>query len=208
MNVISFFMMLVLIPFFSFYFMRDYARIVAWLRDQIPPRHKDFVVNLFREIDDVLSHFIRGQMGVCLVMGTLYAVSLRLWGVEKGIAIGVITGILNIIPYVGLATGLVLSLSLSLLEFHGWVPVVGCLVTYSALPLLDNFFVTPRILGQSVGMNPVIIIVSLLVGGQLLGLVGLLIAVPAAAIIRVVGRMALESYRKSAIYQGDETSEK
>ena len=83
------------------------------------------------------------------------------------------------------------------------MPVAGCLVTYTALPLIDNFLVTPRILGKSVGMNPVVIIVSLLVGGQLLGLVGLLIAVPAAAVIRVIGRQVIESYRHSGLYQGE-----
>jgi predicted PurR-regulated permease PerM len=202
LGVISIAMIMILIPFFSFYFMRDYSKIVGWFARLVPPRHLDHVSSLFRDIDNALSHFIRGQLTVCTIMAALYGVALTAFGVDKGAGIGVLTGVLNFVPYVGLTTGLALSFSLSLLNFQGWLPVLGCAITYTALPLLDNFFITPRILGRSVGMNPVIIVIALLVGGQLLGLVGLLVAVPAAAIVRVLGRAAIDSYLKSHIYQG------
>jgi predicted PurR-regulated permease PerM len=206
LGIISLAMMLVLIPFFSFYFMRDYSRIVAWFARLIPPRHFEPVAVLMREIDKVLSHFIRGQLTVCLVMSILYGTSLTLFDVEKGAGIGLLTGMLNFIPYVGLITGLILSLLLSVVNYHGPIAVAGCLATYTLLPIMDNFFITPRILGKSVGINPVFIVVALLAGGELLGLIGLLIAVPTAAVIRVVGRTAIESYLKSHVYKDDSTA--
>ncbi|MFA6033326.1 MAG: AI-2E family transporter [Myxococcota bacterium] len=197
MGVISLALMLLLVPFFLFYFMRDYSRIIKWFAELIPLRMRDKVIPVMKELDNVLSHFIRGQLTVCAILAVLYSVILTIIGVQKGVGIGVMTGLFNIIPYGGIVVGLTLSLSFSLLNFHGWGIVIGCLVTYTVLPLVDNFFITPRVIGKSVGMNPVIIVVALLVGGQLLGVLGLLIAIPSAAVIRTLGHLALEAYRKS-----------
>jgi len=206
MGVISLVVGVILIPFFSYYFMRDYSKIVGWFERLIPPRYRSGIGALMSDIDDVLSQFIRGQLLVCLVMSVLYGTALTIIGVPKGAGIGILTGILNIVPYVGLFTGFILSVSSSMLHFDGWMPVFGSVITFSILPMVDNFFVTPRILGRSVGMNPVIIVIALLTGASLFGIMGLLIAVPTAAVIRVIGTSALEAYFKSDVYTSNEKS--
>jgi predicted PurR-regulated permease PerM len=135
-------------------------------------------------------------------MGLLYATSLTLFGVQNGFGIGMLAGLLNVVPYVGIATGFILSVSFSFLVFTSWTPLIGSVITFTALPMVDNFFVTPRILGKSVGMNPVLVVVSLLVGGKLLGILGMIIAVPAAAILKVLIKEALAFYHSSELYLG------
>ena len=201
-GVISFVLVLVLIPFFSYYMMLDYSKIITTVYGLIPQRYMKDAEKLSKELDYVMSHYIRGQLTVCIVMGLLYATSLMLFHVENGFGIGILAGLLNVVPYGGIIVGVILSVSFSFLNFTTWTPVIGSLITFTVLPMFDNFFVTPKILGKSVGMNPVFIVVALLVGGNLLGIFGLIIAVPAAAIIRVLLKIGLEYYHSSEAYKG------
>lgn len=191
---------LILIPLIAYYFIVYYYEVIKWIDSMIPIKFKKIIDEIFLEIDDAMSMFFRGQITVCIVMATIYSIALFVAKVPNPIAIGVITGTLNFIPYAGLVVGLTLSLLLSLIYGTGLYPVIGSIIVYSAIPLIDQFFITPRIMGTSIGLKPIFIILALLIGGTLMGFIGILIAVPSAAIIKVLAGIFIEKYKQSSLY--------
>jgi len=191
---------LILIPLIAYYFIVYYHTVIKWIDSMIPLKFKSLIDEIFIEIDSTMSMFFRGQITVCAVMAIIYSVALLVAKVPNPVAIGVITGVLNFIPYAGLITGFSLSLLLSLINGHGLFPIVGSMIIYSAIPLIDQFFITPRIMGSSIGLKPIFIILALLIGGTLMGFIGILIAVPSAAIVKVLAKIFIEKYKQSSLY--------
>ncbi len=191
---------LILIPLIAYYMIVYYYEVIRWIDSMIPLKFKGLIDDLFKEIDATMSMFFRGQITVCTVMSIVYSVALIVAKVPNPVAIGVITGALNFIPYAGLVTGLTLSLLLAIISGNGFYPVIGAILIYIIIPLIDQFFITPRIMGSSIGLKPIFIILALLIGGTLMGFIGILIAVPSAAIIKVLLGIFIEKYKQSSLY--------
>ena len=192
----------VIVIVFAFYLLRSHDEIADRLLDLTPVRFRDSALLVARAVDEALAGFIRGQVSVCILMAALYATALSLFGVKGGAVIGLVTGIFNFVPYLGLATGLSLSLLSVGLDYSGPAQVIEVLATFAALPLLDATIITPNVVGNRVGLNPFVVIVSMLVGVELLGFVGLLLAVPTAAVLRALVRFWIQAYRDSQFYRG------
>lgn len=191
-----------LIPIFTFYFLRDFDTIKLEPLEYVPPRHRETVVRLFSEIDITLASFVRGQLTVCLILGVLYGLGFAISGVPLGLLIGLLAGILAFIPYFGAIFGVSVSLILILLDWQGFGPLIGLGCTFGIVQTLDSVLITPKIVGGKVGLSPVAVIISLLVGGKLLGFAGVLVAVPAAAVLNILRRHLKEHYQQTAFYKG------
>lgn len=196
----------VIVIVFTFYLSRSYHEILKGALGLIPERHRSRVTLAAGAVDEALAGFIRGQVIVCVIMAAVYSIGLSIIGVQGGAVIGMLAGLLNFVPYLGTLTGLVLSLLSAALDYGGPGSVVAVLALFVAGPLLDATLVTPNVLGQRVGLNPFLVIVALLAGAELLGFLGLLLAVPTAAVLRGLVRVWLPVYRASRFYQGDPVS--
>ena len=151
-------------------------------------------------MNDIISGFVRGQATVCLCLGVFYAVGLTLCGLDLGLLIGLGIGVLSFIPYVGSITGFVLSLLIAFAQFNTITPIVAVVSLFIIGQILEGNFLTPKLVGDSVGLHPVWVMFALLAGGVLLGFLGLLIAVPLAAVIGVLLRYFIAKYKKSSVY--------
>jgi predicted PurR-regulated permease PerM len=150
-----------------------------------------------------VSAVVRGQLAVCVVLGTYYAVALALTGLHFGVLIGIVSGLISFIPYVGSMTGLILAVGVAIAQFFPqWTWIVIVLGIFLAGQVLEGYVLQPMLIGQSVGIHPVWLMFAILAFGYLLGFVGLLVAVPLAATVSVVARFALGRYRESAFYTG------
>jgi predicted PurR-regulated permease PerM len=197
-NVVS---LIVVTPVVAFYILLDWDQMVAECDKLIPPRHREDVRALVRDIDRALAGFLRGQSLVCLFLGVWYAVGLSLIGLNFGFLIGVSAGLLSFIPYVGSLTAFVLSIIVALVQ--GWpdwrLPAEAIAVVSTGL-FLDGNVLSPRLVGASVGLHPVWLMFALFAFGSLFGFAGLIVAVPVAAAAGVVLRFIARRYRRSAIY--------
>ncbi|MDY0060280.1 MAG: AI-2E family transporter [Myxococcota bacterium] len=202
---------LVLVPIFAVYLLYDFDNIIRWIRDQLPRRYEPAITAAVQEIDRAVAGFFRGQLTVCLILGTLYSIGYSIVGLDLAIVIGLGTGLLAIVPYAGSFTGFLTALTFSFIALAsgtgtGW-QVFGVILVFALVQTMDALFITPRVLGHSVDLSPVFILIALMVGGSLLGILGVLIAVPAAASVRVLGRMLLRWYRSTRFYQEGFVSE-
>jgi len=204
--LVSLFSLVVVTPVVAFYLMYDWHRIIRSVDDAIPLNQRDTVRELARQIDAAIAGFVRGQSAVCVILGSFYAAALTVSGLNFGLLIGLISGLITFIPYVGSMTGLVLALGVAVAQF--W-PEYASILTVLGIFLVGQFFegnlLSPKLVGESVGLHPVWVIFALLAFGYLFGFVGLLVAVPMAATIGVLARFALHRYRQSALYTGAET---
>lgn len=189
-----------LVPFFSYYCLRDFDRFVERLPNLIPVARRDSVVDAFREIDATLASWVRGQLLVMAIQGTLYSIGLVALGVPLGVVIGIFSGAMCFIPYIGMALGLCLAILQCLLEYQGAWQLGAVLALYAGVQVLDGLAISPRILGGRLGLSPLAVITAVMVGGNVAGFVGVLLAVPAAACIMVVFRRGLYAYRHSDFY--------
>jgi len=194
---------LVLIPFFTFFLLRDFDKMADVIQNLIPHRHQEWARKTWTEIDETLSGWIRGQLLVMLVLGTLYSTGYVLVGIPLGLVIGMVTGLMAFIPYLGAALGFAMALTMAFLDWQGWTHVLGVAGVFATVQTLDGLFITPNILGYETGLSPAVVVLALLVFGKLFGPVGVLLAVPVAGIIHVLLRRSLESYRASAFFNGD-----
>lgn len=201
--IINFFSLILITPVVAFYLMYDWHKIVTRFDDLLPRAH----IQTFREqihiIDQTLSGFIRGQLNVCLLLGGYYAIGLSLVGLKFGIIIGLVTGLLVIIPYVGAFFGLAVGLGVALFQFDTTQSVLMVLAVFATGQIIESNFITPKLVGNKVGLHPVWIIFGMLSGAALFGFVGVLIAVPVTAVIGVVIRFATKKYLQSSYYQGE-----
>lgn len=202
MAIVNFLSLILLTPVVAFYLLRDWDRIVAKLHSFLPRQHEKTIREQLALIDQTLSGFIRGQMNVCAMLGAFYALGLSMIGLKFGILIGLLTGFLTIIPYAGLAFGMVLGLGVALFQFDDMSQVGAVLAVFVVGQIIEGNFITPKLVGEKVGLHPVWIIFGMLVGAALFGFVGVLIAVPSAAVLGVLIRFSLGQYLQSSYYHG------
>jgi predicted PurR-regulated permease PerM len=191
-----------IIPVYLFYLLADLPRLKAFLESFIPERYRDAYNAKLSEVDRVLAGFIRGQLSVCAILAVLYSIGLYLIGIDLAIAIGTLAGFAFIIPYVGTIIGIVLSLVMALLKFHDILHPLLCLGWFGLVQSLEGMVITPRVVGNTVGLHPLVTLVVLLIGGQLFGLMGMLLAVPVAAVLRVFLISLAGWFRNSEFYRG------
>lgn len=189
-------------PVVAFYLMRDWDRIVATMDLWLPRDHAPVIRKLMHEIDGRLAGFLRGQALVCVLLGVFYAVGLTLVGLHYGLIIGLATGIVSFVPYIGMLLGAGIGLAVAFFQYESWLGIGLVLAIFLAGQFLEGNFVSPILVGDRVGLHPVWLMLAVLAGGALLGFVGVLIAVPAAAAIAVLLRYAIERYLESPLYRG------
>ncbi|MGM0576513.1 MAG: AI-2E family transporter [Myxococcota bacterium] len=200
-SVVAFVLALTLIPVFAFYLLRDFDDIVARLDGLVPVHLRPAVRARFREIDEVISAFVRGQMLVALVLAVLYAVGLTLVGLPLALVVALVAGVGNLIPYVGTTIGVILATLMALLDWQGWLHLLGVYGVFAVVQFLEGWFITPRVVGESVGLSPLTVIVAILVFGELFGFIGVLIAVPVTAVLLILLRATVDEYRASDFFQ-------
>lgn len=199
--IIGWLINLLLIPVVLFYLLRDWNRIVKKI-DEIIPRHGHrHIVNIVKEIDRVLAEFLRGQLSVMLLMSIYYTLGLWLVGLEFALPIGIITGTLVFIPYLGTVIGLILATAMAFIQFPNIASVAPVWIVLVIGQLLEGLLVTPWLVGDRIGLHPVAVIFALLAFGQLFGFVGVLLALPASAALLVGLRHLNASYKQSSFYQ-------
>lgn len=190
-----------LLPVFVFYLLRDWARLIRAVEALVPPGSRTRVRRVAQEVDRRLSAFVRGQITVSAIMAGLYSVGLLVVGIDLAIPVGVLSGVLFVVPYLGTAVGLVLGTVLALLKFGiGW-PLLGVVAVFLVVQAIEGYLLTPRIVGDQVGLHPLVVMIALIVGGSLLGIWGMLLAIPLTAVLSVFGGEWLELYRASSLYR-------
>lgn len=191
---------LFIIPVAMFYLLRDFDGINEKIVNLVPPRIRDQFVDTFKEIDRVLSRFVRGQLMVATLMAGLYSVGLFACGTPMSLLVGLLAGYANLVPYLGLVFGFVPAAVLTYLQFQEWGPVLGVVAVFGVVQMLESMVITPRVVGDQVGLHPVVIMLAVLVGAELFGLLGVFLAVPVAAVINVLMRRGIGWYKKSPAY--------
>ncbi len=197
-NILS---LLLITPVVAFYMLRDWPSLIHHIDELIPKSAKKDVRSQARAVDEIISSFIRGQTSVCLLLGSFYALGLSIIGLDLGLLVGLIAGIISFIPYVGSITGFILSLALAVAQFNSISPIIAVVMVFVTGQFLEGNFLTPKLVGDSVRLHPLWIMFALLAGGVLLGFLGLMIAVPLAAVIGVLTRYAITRYKQSSIYK-------
>lgn len=185
---------LFLIPILTFYLLRDWDSIVARIGALVPSRQRDTVFRLARETDEVLSAFLRGQILVMISLGIIYSAGLSLIGLRFAIAIGVIAGLVSFVPYLGFVFGILLAGLTVALEPDPLWRLVGVVATFSIAQMIEGTFLTPKLVGDRIGLHPVLVIFAVAAGGQLFGFFGILLALPMAAVLSVLLRFAYRNY--------------
>ncbi len=198
--VVNLLSLLVVTPVVSFYLLRDWDRMVARIDTWLPRASADTIRAQMREADRTLSGFARGQALVCLILAALYGVGLSVVGLKSGFVVGVIIGAITFIPYVGTIGGAILSVGLAMLQFPDWISVAEVAGVFAIGHAIEGNLLQPLLVGDRVGLHPVWVIFALLAGGSLFGFIGLLLAIPVAAVIGVIVRYALSQYLAGPLY--------
>ena len=185
----------------AFYLLMDWPAIVARVVALVPKRWAALLARLTGECDQVLGQYLRGQLAVMLALAVYYSVALWIAGFDVALPVGVLTGLLVVIPYLGFVLGLILALAAAVLQFAGFTGLIWVAVIYGVGQMLESFFLTPRWVGASLGLHPAAVIFALMAFGQLLGCAGVLLALPLAAVVVVVGKAALAHYHASDWYK-------
>ena len=202
-SLINVLVLLVIVPVVSVYLLLDWDNMVAKIDTLLPRDHAPTVRRLAADIDDTLASFIRGMGTVCLVLGTYYAIALMVVGLQFGLVVGFIAGLVTFIPYLGALVGGALAIGLALFQFWGdWVSIGLVAGIFVIGQVIEGNVLTPKLVGSSVGLHPVWLILALSVFGALFGFVGMLVAVPVAAALGVIARFAVEKYKSSLLYTG------
>ena len=196
---------LLVIPILAYYLLVRFDDLVETMGRWVPPRHRPYVFERVRMIDRLVAGFLRGQVLVAATLGVLYAVGFAVIGIDLAIGVGMLAGVMALVPYLGNVVALGSAAILCILKFGIDGHLLAVIGWYVVVQNLEGFVLTPRIVGSSVGLHPAAVIVALLIGGDLFGFLGLLIAVPVAAVVKVFVGEAMVAYRTSALYLGDTT---
>lgn len=205
-SLINVVMLFVIVPVVAFYLLYDWDNMVGDIDDLLPRDHAPIIRRLAGEIDATLASFIRGMGTVCLILGTYYAIALMLVGLQFGLVVGAVAGLITFIPYVGALVGGLLAIGLAFFQFWGdWLSIGLVAGIFVIGQVIEGNVLTPKLVGDSVGLHPVWLIFALSVFGSLFGFVGMLVAVPVAAAIGVLMRFVLSQYKDSRLYRGLES---
>ncbi len=198
---------LLLIPVVTFYLLRDWDILVHNVHDLIPRSLEPTVVSLAREIDAVLAEFLRGQLTVMAALATMYVIGLWAVGLELAFIVGVLAGVVSFVPYLGVIVGVIVAGLAALVQFHDVIHIVGVVAVFGVGQLLEGMVLSPLLVGDRIGLHPVAVIFAVMAGGQLFGFIGVLLALPVAAVIVVLLRHSKTEYQKSEIYGSNPPSE-
>ncbi len=186
---------LILVPIFTFFLLKDFPEIRKTIKEYLPFKYRSQIIDIIREIDAVLGQYLRGQLLICFVIGVYYTTGFILIGVPFGYLLGIMIGLVNFVPYLGIFVGVIPALLLTFLEYGTFSKILLIALLYIAQQIWDGMFFTPKILGDKVGLHPVVILLSLMIFGKLFGIFGILVAVPVAAVSKVFIKRILKSYK-------------
>lgn len=197
----------VLVPVFTFYYLRDFDELKKLPLHVIPPRYHEIVIDRAGAMDRVVGEWLRGQIEVALALAALYAIGYSLIGLKLGVAIGLVAGLLSVVPYLGGGIGLGLAILMALIH-GGTQQLVGSVIVYAVIQAAEQYVITPKLVGDKVGMSPVSVMVVLLVGGSLFGFLGVLIAIPAAAAGSVILKDVVDHYRQTPFFRQERDADR
>ena len=201
LNLVLGILHVIVIPIFTFYLLLDIDKITAKIKEGIPPRFKETILARAREIDAALSNFVRGQVWVACILACIYCVGLSIAGVPFAILIGVVAGLANIVPYLGIVLGVLPACLFVFLEHQSLWRVVAVILIFSGAQMLEGFYITPKVVGTKVGMNPVLVLLAVLIGGNFFGFLGMILAVPFTAAGLVLVKAGYAGYLDSDFYR-------
>lgn len=202
-NFFNLITLLLLTPVVAFYLLRDWQRFITEVDELLPRESADTIREQMGEIDRTIAGYLRGQVNVCLILAAFYMVTLGLTGLNYGVLIGLVSGLITFIPFVGAMLGFVVAMAIALFQFDELWRIAAVAIVYGLGQMLEGNFLVPKLVGDKVGLHPVWVIFGMLAGGVLFGFVGVLLAVPISAIIGVLVRFMIGEYRASLIYVGD-----
>ncbi len=200
MAVMGWIATIVLVPVVLFYLLLDWHAMLARLALMVPRRWISLVTSMAVEADSLLAQYLRGQLLVMLVLATYYSVALAIAGFDVALPVGLLTGLLVFIPYIGFGIGLLLAVVAAILQFDGLQGLIAIAIIYGCGQVIEGFYLTPRLVGERIGLHPLPVIFALLAFGQLFGFVGILLALPASAILSVIVKRLREHYLQSPFY--------
>jgi predicted PurR-regulated permease PerM len=196
----------VLLPVLTFFFLRDWDVLVARVGSLIPRAYLATASRLALESSDVLGAFLRGQFLVMVILGVMYGLGLWSVGLDLGILIGIIAGLLTFVPYLGPASGIILGCIAALVQYGDWQHIAGVLIVFGIGQVIESYWLTPKLVGDRIGLHPAAVIFAVLAGGQLFGFLGMLLALPIAAVANVLLRYAEQRYTHSRLYAGEQVA--
>jgi predicted PurR-regulated permease PerM len=203
LGVINAVIFIIVCPVVAFYMLLDWDNMVERIDGLLPRDHQPTIRHLARQVDGVMAGFVRGQLTVCLILGTFYSIALMAVGLQFGLVVGAVAGLLTFIPYVGSLVGGVLSIGLAIFQFWGdpgWIVAVALIFVLGQM--IEGNYLTPKLVGGSVGLHPVWLLFALSAFGTAFGFVGMLVAVPVSAMIGVLVRFGIGQYRSGLLYRG------
>ncbi|PJK11517.1 AI-2E family transporter [Lysobacteraceae bacterium NML120232] len=203
MGIVLWLANLVLVPVLAFFFLRDWDKFVERIAALVPRDHIATVSRLARESDDVLGGFLRGQFLVMAALALMYGLGLWLVGVKVGLLIGVIGGLLSFVPYLGPASVVIMGTIAALVQGGSWPMLLGVGVVFTVAQLVESYILTPKLVGERIGLHPMAVIFAVMAGGVLFGFLGMLLALPVAAVVNVMLHFAVERYHQSRAYVGE-----
>ncbi len=199
-NIILMIANLVIIPVVMFYLLRDFDSITERLLALVPPRFQEKTKETVHEIDQVLSSFVRGQLMVVGLMGVMYAIGLFLCDTPMSLSLGLMAGLVNLVPYLGLVLGFAPAAILTFMHTQDLLAVAGVAGVFAFVQAMEGMVITPRVVGENIGLHPVAVIFAVLLGGELFGLVGMILGVPAVAVLNVLFSRGILQYKESPFY--------
>ncbi len=191
---------LILIPVITFYLMRDWDILVDKINHLLPRHIEPVISNLARESDEVLGSFLRGQLSVMLSLATIYSVGLWIAGLDFALLVGLLAGAVSFVPYLGFIVGILAAIIASVMQYHDLMHLLPIAMVFGAGQMIESMLLTPLLVGDRIGLHPVAVIFAIMAGGQLFGFVGVLIALPVAAVVMVLLRHLYQQYMSSQIY--------
>ena len=194
---------LLLVPVLAFYLLLDFPVMKEKAIQMLPPRHQSRVIHWFNEADEALSQYLRGQLSVAIALGVIYAIGLLILGVPLAIPVGLLSGLGNMVPYLGFILGILTSMILSFVDNQQWQRLVWVVALFVFAQIQKGTWLSPLLVGKRTGLHPVVIMLSLVIGGTLFGFMGMLLAVPVMSVAVVFFKAAYESYLASSWYQKD-----
>lgn len=193
---------LLLIPIIMAYLMLDFEKMKSAILESLPKPHRKYIVGRLVEVEDVLKVFVKGQLMVAVSMGVMYSIGLAFIGVDMPVLVGMGAGMLNLVPYLGGAVGIITAVTLAALRYHDMLHPALVVGLFALVQMVEGYVLTPRIVGNRLGLHPVVVILALVVMGQMMGFVGILLALPIAAVLKVFVVSFIKDYRGSSLYTG------
>ncbi len=195
-------MNLALLPIFTFYLLSEWDRMVDFVAALVPLRHRPRVDRLARAVDERLAAFVRGQLTVCAVLAVLYSLGLLLANVDMALGVGLLSGALFVVPYLGTVVGIALASVLCLMKFGIDIHLLYVALAFGIPQFIESWYLTPKVVGDKVGLHPLVVMIALLAGGGLAGIWGMLLAIPLTAVLDVLAREGLSMYRENSVFHG------